>query len=193
MKLSIEQLKHDEKSKQNKPLDNEDLKSLPLVETIQKLASSADGLSQTEADKRLAQYGLNEIEEKKINPFLKFLSYFGGPIPWMIEAAVVLSAAARHWPDFGIILVLLLSNAVVGFWEEHQAGNAIAALKAKLAINATVKREGKWINVIANHLIPGDVIRIRLGDIVPADARLLDGDPVEIDQSALTGESLPIT
>ena len=95
---------------------------------------------------------------------------------------MVLSVAARHWPDFGIILVLLLSNAVVGFWEEHQAGNAIAALKAKLAINATVKREGKWINVIANHLIPGDVIRIRLGDIVPADARLLDGDPVEIDQ-----------
>ena len=81
MKSSIEQLKHDEKSKQNKPLDNEDLKSLPLVETIQKLASSADGLSQTEADKRLAQYGLNEIEEKKINPFLKFLSYFWGPIP----------------------------------------------------------------------------------------------------------------
>ena len=111
----------------------------------------------------------------------------------MIEAAVILSAVARHWPDFGIILVLLLANAVVGFWEEHQAGNAIAALKAKLAIKARVKRDGKWVTPPARELVPGDVIRLRLGDIVPADARLLEGDPVEVDQSALTGESLPAT
>ena len=111
----------------------------------------------------------------------------------MIEVAVVLSAVARHWPDFGIILVLLLANALVGFWEEHQAGNAIAALKARLAIKARVKRDGKWITPAARELVPGNVIRIRLGDIVPADARLLEGDPVEVDQSALTGESLPAT
>ena len=123
--------------------------------------------------------------------FLKFLSYFWGPIPWMIEVAVILSAVARHWPDFFIILVLLLANSVVGFWEEHEAGNAIAALKAKLAVNARVKRDGKWITPPARELVPGDVIRLRLGDIVPADARLLEGDPVEVDQSALTGESLP--
>ncbi len=157
------------------------------------MASSPDGLTQAEAQKRLTQYGPNEIEEKKTNPLLKFLGYFWGPIPWMIEAAVVLSAVARHWPDFGIILLLLVANAVVGFWEEHQAGNAIAALKAKLAINARVKRDGKWITPPARELVPGDVIRLRLGDIVPADARLLDGDPVEVDQSALTGESLPAT
>jgi H+-transporting ATPase len=95
--------------------------------------------------------------------------------------------------DFFIILLLLCSNAVVGFWEEHQAGNAIAALKAKLATNAKVKRDGKWENPKASELVPGDVIRLRLGDIVPADARLLDGDSIEVDQSALTGESLPIT
>jgi len=94
---------------------------------------------------------------------------------------------------FWIILLLLLANAVVGFWEEHQAGNAIAALKAKLAIKARVKRDGKWINPAARDLVPGDVIRVRLGDIVPADARLLEGDAVEVDQSALTGESLPAT
>ena len=111
----------------------------------------------------------------------------------MIEAAVILSAVARHWPDFAIILLLLLANAVVGFWEEHQAGNAIAALKAKLAIKARVKRDGKWITPAARELVPGDVIRVRLGDIVPADARLLEGDPIEVDQSALTGESLPAT
>ncbi len=111
----------------------------------------------------------------------------------MIEVAVILSGVVRHWPDFFIILLLLVANAVVGFWEEHQAENAIAALKAKLAINARVKRDGKWITAPARELTPGDVIRVRLGDIVPADARLLEGDPVEVDQSALTGESLPAT
>jgi H+-transporting ATPase len=111
----------------------------------------------------------------------------------MIEAAVILSAVARHWPDFIIILILLLANAMIGFWEERQAGNAIAALKAQLAIKARVKRDGKWITPESRELVPGDVIRVRLGDIVPADARLLEGDSVEVDQSALTGESLPVT
>jgi H+-transporting ATPase len=171
----------------------DELQSLPMPEVEKKLGSSPDGLSEAEARKRLAQYGPNEIEEKKTNPVLKFLGYFWGPIPWMIEAAVILSAVARHWPDFGIILVLLLANAIVGFWEEHEAGDAIAALKATLAIKARVKRDGKWVSPPARELVPGDVIRVRLGDIVPADARLLDGDPVEVDQSALTGESLPAT
>jgi H+-transporting ATPase len=177
----------------SKPDAKDDLKSLPLPEVEKILGSSPDGLSQDEVQKRLTHYGPNEIEEKKTNLFLKFLTYFWGPIPWMIEAAMILSAVARHWPDFGIILLLLLANAVVGFWEEHQAGNAIAALKAKLAIKARVKRDGKWTTPEARELVPGDVIRVRLGDIVPADARLLEGDPVEVDQSALTGESLPAT
>jgi H+-transporting ATPase len=170
-----------------------DLQSMPMPELQAKLESSPDGISQAEAAKRLVQYGPNEIEEKKDNPFLKFLTYLWGPIPWMIEAAVVLSALAQHWPDFFIILLLLLANAVVGFWEEHQAGNAIAALKAKLAVEARVLRDGKWGTPPARELVPGDVIRVRLGDIVPADARLLDGDSIEVDQSALTGESLPAT
>ena len=169
----------------------DDLKSLPMPEVEKKLGSSPDGLTQAEAQKRLTQYGPNEIEEKKTNPLLKFLSYFWGPIPWMIEVAVILSGVVGHWPDFFIILLLLVANGVVGFWEEREAGNAIAALKAKLAINARVKRDGKWITPPARELVPGDVIRMRLGDIVPADARLLEGDPVEVDQSALTGESLP--
>ena len=177
----------------SKPHVADALQTLPMPEVEKKLGWSPNGLSQTEAEKRLTQYGPNELEEKKTNPLLKFLSYFWGPIPWMIEVAVLLSAAARHWPDFGIILVLLLANAVVGFWEEHQAGNAIAALKATLAIKARVKRDGKWTTPAARDLVPGDVIRLRMGDIVPADARLLDGDPVEVDQSALTGESLPAT
>jgi H+-transporting ATPase len=169
----------------------DDLKTLPLAELEKKLGSSPDGLTQAEAQKRLTQYGPNELTEKKTNLFLKFLSYFWGPIPWMIEIAVILSGMVRHWPDFFIILLLLVANAVVGFWEEREASNAIEALKAKLAVKARVKRDGKWINPPARELVPGDVIRMRLGDIVPADARLLDGDPVEVDQSALTGESLP--
>jgi H+-transporting ATPase len=176
-----------------KPDPNNDLKTLPMPEVEKKLESSAEGLTQTEAQKRLTQYGPNEIEEKKTNLFLKFLSYFWGPIPWMIEVAVILSGVVGHWPDFFIILVLLIANSVVGFWEERQAGNAIAALKSKLAVKARVKRDGKWVTPAARELVPGDVIRLRLGDIVPADARLLDGDPVEVDQSALTGESLPAT
>jgi H+-transporting ATPase len=180
-----------ENNSESKHDAKDDLKTLPMAELQTKLDSSPEGLTQDEARKRLIQYGPNEIEEKKTNPFLKFLSYFWGPIPWMIEAAVILSAVARHWPDFGIILVLLLANGVVGFWEEREAGSAIEALKAKLAVKARVKRDGKWVTPAACELVPGDVIRLRLGDIVPADARLLDGDPVEVDLSALTGESLP--
>jgi H+-transporting ATPase len=175
------------------PAANDDMKTLPIAEVQKRLGSSPDGLTQTEAAKRLAKDGPNEITEKKTNAFLKFLTYFWGPIPWMIEAAVILSGIVKHWPDFFIILVLLMSNAVVAFWEEREAGNAIAALKAKLATKTRVKRDGKWVTPPARELVPGDIIQLRLGDIVPADARLLDGDPMSVDQSALTGESLPAT
>ncbi|MGB6429329.1 MAG: plasma-membrane proton-efflux P-type ATPase [Candidatus Acidiferrales bacterium] len=179
--------------KPDAPHPKDDLKTLPLAQVEKELGSSPGGLSQAEAQNRLTQYGPNEIAEKKSNLFLKFLSYFWGPIPWMIEGAVILSGVVRHWLDFFIILFLLFSNALVAFWEEHQAGNEIAALRAKLASKARVLRDGKWVTPVARELVPGDVIRLCLGDIVPADARLLAGDPVQVDQSALTGESLPAT
>ncbi len=176
----------------SQPADaHDELKTLPIAEVEKKLAASPEGLTAAEAKKRLTQYGPNEIEEKKTNEILKFLGYFWGPIPWMIEVAVILSGVVGHWPDFFIIGVLLVTNAVVGYWEEHSAGNAIAALKAKLATKTRVRRNGQWITSPARELVPGDVIQLRLGDIVPADARLLDGDPMSVDQSALTGESLP--
>ena len=155
-------------------------------------ASSATGLTEQEAQNRLQQYGYNELQEKKVNPILKFISYFWGPIPWMIEVAAILSALVGHWTDFIIIMILLAANACVGFWEEFQAGNAIAALRKKLALLAHVKRDGRWQPIPARQLVPGDLIRIRIGDIVPADATLGPGDPIEVDQSALTGESLPV-
>ena len=168
------------------------LKDLPLAELKSRLGFSPNGLSQAEAQSRLSQYGYNELAEKKENPFLKFLSYFWGPIPGMIMIAAILSGVLRHWPDVGVILALLVMNAIVGFHEEHQAGNAIAALKEKLAVQARVKRDGTWTAIPARELVPGDIVRLRIGNIIPGDARLLEGDPVQVDQSALTGESLPV-
>jgi H+-transporting ATPase len=165
----------------------------PSSSRAARLAAPPDGLTASEAAARLAQFGYNELAEKERSVLLRFLSYWWGPIAWMIEAAAVLSALLRHWTDFWIILALLLMNAGVGFWEEFQAGNAVAALKARLALRARVKRDGAWTTVPARELVPGDRVRLRFGDIIPADAQLLDGDPVEVDQSALTGESLPVT
>jgi H+-transporting ATPase len=105
--------------------EKETKENLPLDELEKRLDTTLEGLSHEEAEKRLAQYGPNALEEKKVNPLLKFLSYFWGPIPWMIEVAAILSAVVRHWVDLIIILVLLAFNAVVGFWQEHQASNAV--------------------------------------------------------------------
>jgi len=154
---------------------------------------SLTGLTTQEAEKRLQQYGPNALEEQKVSILLKLLGYFWGPIPWMIEAAAILSALVRHWPDFWIIVALLVFNATVGFWQEYTAGNAVQALKQQLALKARVLRDGRWREIGAEQLVPGDIIRIRLGDVVPADVKLVDGDYLSVDQSALTGESLPVT
>jgi H+-transporting ATPase len=165
----------------------------PLTEVFEKLHSSPKGLSASEAKKRLAQYGYNDIAEKKVNPLIKFIGYFWGPIPWMIEVAAILSMIVRHWADFIIIIILLAFNGVVGFWQEYQAGNAVEALKKKLALKSRALRDEHWQQVNARELVPGDIIRLRLGDIIPADVMLFDGEYLSVDQSALTGESLPVS
>jgi H+-transporting ATPase len=159
---------------------------------MRQLETAPEGLGEEEAAQRLTQEGPNALSEKTTNPFLKFLGYLWGPIPWMIEAAAILSLIVHHWVDFGIIVVLLLFNAAVGFWQEYQAGNAVEALKRKLALKSRVRRGGAWQVVDAQDLVPGDIIRLRPGDIIPADAKLIDGDYLSVDQSALTGESLPV-
>ncbi|HKJ82701.1 MAG TPA: plasma-membrane proton-efflux P-type ATPase [Mariprofundaceae bacterium] len=156
-------------------------------------AQSYTGLTTTEAEKRLQQYGPNTLAEKKRSALLQLLGYFWGPIPWMIEVAAVLSALDQHWPDFSIIIALLLFNAGVGFWQEYTAGNAVDALKKQLAVKARVLRNSTWQEIDAAKLVPEDIIRIRLGDIIPADVTLVEGDYLSVDQSALTGESLPVT
>ncbi len=155
--------------------------------------TSSKGLTSKEVAQRLQQYGPNTLQEKHVSTLRKLLGYFWGPIPWMIEIAAVLSAIVQHWPDFWIITALLIFNAGVGFWQEFTAGNAVAALKKQLALNARVLRDGHWQEINAIQLVPGDVIRVRLGDIVPADLQLIEGDYLSVDQSTLTGESLPVT
>ncbi len=170
----------------------EEARKVNIDELIYQLTSSKDGLSESEAGKRLQQFGLNELLEKKTNPFLKFLRNFWGPFPVMIEIALVLSAILHHWEDFYVIISLLLLNAVVGFWHEYKADNAIELLKQRLAPKARVLRSKKWSEVEAKEIVPGDIVRVRLGDIVPADVKLVDGDYLLADESALTGESLPV-
>ncbi|MGD6806022.1 MAG: HAD-IC family P-type ATPase, partial [Candidatus Bathyarchaeia archaeon] len=173
-------------------LTTEEAKKADTQDLLGKLSSNENGLSSSEAEKRLKEYGPNEIKEKKANPIRKFLSYFWGPIPFMIEAAAIMSATISHWSDFAIILMLLMVNAVVGFWQENKADNAIKLLKQKLALTARVLRDGKWREEPAKNLVPGDVVRLRLGEIIPADVKLLEGDYLLTDESALTGESLPV-
>lgn len=163
-----------------------------VQEAIKNLASSKNGLTQDKVQEKLEKFGYNEISEKKVSPLIKFLQYFWGPIPWMIEIAIILSAIVQDWTDFGIILLLLFTNAIVGFIEEHQADNAVQALKDKLAISARTLRDSNWKSIPARELVPGDVIRLRMGDIVPADAMLMETENLKVDQSALTGESLPV-
>lgn len=149
------------------------------------------GLTEAEARQRLERFGPNSIQEEKQNPILKLLSYFWGPIPWMLEAAVLLSAVAGRWEDFFVILAMLLINGGVGWWHERSAFQAIQALKETLAPEARVVRDGERRKVDARKLVPGDVIVLRRGDVVPADAKLLQAE-LSLDESALTGESLPV-
>ncbi len=159
---------------------------------LQAIKENADGLTEAEAARRLAQYGANELAEHHVSAFERLLHFFWGPIPWMIEIAAVLSAVLGHWADLVIILAMLFINAGVGFWQEFKADNAIALLKQRLALMARVKRDGAWKDVEARLLVPGDAVLVKLGNIVPADMTLAVGSYLSVDQSALTGESLPV-
>ncbi|CAN1343997.1 ATPase 9, plasma membrane-type [Linum perenne] len=167
MAISLEEIKN----------ENVDLERIPVEEVFQQLQCSRNGLTTDEGQKRLQIFGQNKLEEKTDNKFLKFLGFMWNPLSWVMEIAAIMAIA--------------LANG--GFIEENNAGNAAAALMAGLAPKTKVLRDGKWSEQDAALLVPGDIISIKLGDIVPADARLLEGDPLKIDQSALTGESLPVT
>lgn len=171
--------------------NTDDYKSLSVDEVLKQVESSQKGLSSPEARRRLETYGYNALKEKEVSPIRKLLSYFYGPMPIAIEAAAAVSAVIQHWDDFGLIIALLFANVIVAYWQERSAGNAIKELMRRLALKARALRDGVWTSLDARELVPGDVVRLRLGDIVPADAKLIQGSFLSIDQSALTGESLP--
>ncbi|CAH8360066.1 unnamed protein product [Eruca vesicaria subsp. sativa] len=180
--------------------ENVDLEKIPVEEVFQQLKISREGLSSEEGRNRLQIFGANKLEEKEENKFLKFLGFMWNPLSWVMEAAAIMAIVLANgdgrppdWQDFVGITCLLIINSTISFIEENNAGNAAAALMANLAPKSKVLRDGKWGEQEAAILVPGDLISIKLGDIVPADARLLEGDPLKIDQSALTGESLPAT
>ena len=155
--------------------------------------NNISGLSEEEAKKQLEKYGYNEIKEKKESWAHRLFRRFWGPIPWMIEIAALLSSIAKRWEDFTVIIIMLLVNAFVDFYQESKALSAISVLKKKLAAKATVLRDTRWEDIDARELVPDDIIKISIGDIVPADCLLLGGgDFLQVDQSALTGESLPV-
>jgi H+-transporting ATPase len=177
-----------------------DLESIPIEEVFENLRCSKDGLTSEAAQERLTIFGYNKLEEKKESKFLKFLGFMWNPLSWVMEAAAIMAIALANgggkppdWQDFVGIITLLVINSTISFIEENNAGNAAASLMARLAPKAKILRDGRWSEEEAAELVPGDIVSIKLGDIVPADCRLLDGDPLKIDQSALTGESLPVT
>ncbi|XP_031108199.1 ATPase 8, plasma membrane-type-like [Ipomoea triloba] len=177
-----------------------DLEKVSVEEVFQKLKCSREGLTENEGKKRLEMFGPNKLEEKKENKLLKFLGFMWNPLSWVMECAAIMAIVLANgggkgpdWQDFVGIVTLLIINSTISYIEENNAGNAAEALMANLALKTKVLRGGKWSEQDAADLVPGDIISIKLGDIVPADARLLEGDALKIDQAALTGESLPVT
>src|ERR1035437_5766436 len=166
-------------------------KNITLEETYKFLETTADGLSDSEVKIRLVKFGNNEIEEKKQNSILEFILRYWGPMPWLLELAMGLSFALSHYLEAIIIFTLLSVNAVIEQIHSSGSEKVIELLKKKLAIKAKIFRNKKWSEEDAKGIVNGDIISVKLGDIVPADAKIIS-DGLSVDQSALTGESLPV-
>nr|MDO8100030.1 plasma-membrane proton-efflux P-type ATPase [Candidatus Njordarchaeota archaeon] len=169
----------------------QDLKSMSIQEAFKLLKSSPRGLTGDEAHRRLSKYGYNEVKEKKAHAYTRFLGRFWGPTAWMLEAVAVISLLLGQMVNLYLVIALLILNAIVGFTQESRSQKAVELLKNTLSVNVKVIRDKKWIRKPAREIVPGDIILLENGDIVPADVKLLEGQ-VMIDQSALTGESLPV-
>jgi H+-transporting ATPase len=174
-------------------MPHEQKNSISAKDKLKELEGSNEGLSSSEAKNRLEKYGRNAIETKSESRLNALLKTFWGPIPWMIEVAALLSLIIGHWSDFFIIMTLLVVNSLIEFVQKGKAQSALDALKASMALKARAKRDGAWCDVDAATLVPGDIVSIENGDIVPADLLALEGNYVSIDQASLTGESLPVS
>jgi plasma-membrane proton-efflux P-type ATPase len=161
-------------------------------ETLAALQVNPDtGLTSAEVDARRKVHGFNEVAERKGHPSLAFLAKFWGVSAWMLELIMILSAVLRKFSDFVVVGALLLVNAVLGFLQERRAAGVVEALRRRLQVSARVRRDARWQLVPARELVPGDIVRVRAGDIIPADLLLLSG-ALSVDQSALTGESMNV-
>ncbi|HTP59957.1 MAG TPA: HAD-IC family P-type ATPase, partial [Spirochaetia bacterium] len=167
------------------------LEEMTVAAAFEAVTSGPEGLSEREAKERLSRYGHNEIEEKRKRPVLDFLKRFWGPMPWLLELAMVLAIILGHDVEGGMILVLLTVNAIIGHVHSRNSQRAVEMLKSRLAVRAKLLRDGAWSLHQAREIVPGDIVAVRIGDVVPADAKILEGE-VSVDQSALTGESLPV-
>lgn len=168
-----------------------EFEEISIEEALKLLQTSAEGLAEAEVKRRIQTFGYNEIPEKRKKPFLEFLSRYWGPMPWLMELAIALSIVLKHYLEAGIIFGLLTINTAIGQVQSHGSQKALEALKKRLAIRARVLRDGDWESKEAREIVPGDIISIGLGDIVPADAKVVSGE-LSVDQSILTGESLPV-
>jgi H+-transporting ATPase len=172
--------------------DAESFQKATTDEVLRLLKSNLEnGLKTDEAAERLKSYGHNEVPQKKANPYLRFAKKFWGLTAWMLEAIIILSWVLQRYADLYIVTGLLVFNAVLAFTEEQKASSAVEALQEKLQVNARTLRDEKWNSLLSRDLVPGDVVRVRAGDFVPADVKVVDG-ALEVDQSALTGESAVI-
>lgn len=167
-------------------------KDLDMKKTLGTLGSGRKGLSESEAARRLRKEGYNEIEEKKQNYLVLFFSKFYGPVPLLLILIMLLSYILGNFNTMYIVFALLLLNTLVAFYEEYRADLSVELLKKRLSSNARVMRFGAWKVIPSRELVPGDIIRLRFGDIVPADAKVMYCDYLEIDESVITGESLPV-
>jgi H+-transporting ATPase len=175
-------------------MKSDDYAKQTVEDSLRLLQSDPErGLSESEATKRLQRFGYNEMAEREESLWHRILRRFWGPISWMIEVAAILSAIVQKWDDFIIITILLLVNAGLDFFQEHRALNALKALKKRISAEIIVRRDGAFKTILARELVPGDIVKLRIGNVVPADVQLCQGDYLLIDQSALTGESLPVS
>jgi H+-transporting ATPase len=168
-----------------------EFKQLSIEEVFKILGASMQGLTESEAENRIRKFGYNEVKEEEKNPFIEFLSRYWGPMPWLLEVTIILSYILGHYIEAIIIFVLLTINVIIGFIHSRNSQKALKFLKRRLVVKTKVLRDGKWIVKDAREIVPGDIILLSLGDLVPADAKLIDGE-LSVDQSALTGESLPV-
>jgi H+-transporting ATPase len=166
-------------------------KPITVEEALRLLATTLDGLSESEARHRLELFGRNEIVAKRRSPFVEFLLRFWGPMPWLLELAILLSCFLKHYLEAMIIAALIIINAVIGHLHSRSSQKSLELLKTRLAVKARVLRERKWATLNAAEIVPGDIAVVAMGDVVPADAKIVSGH-LTIDQSVLTGESLPV-